>query len=106
MKPTIFRKVVLTVLSFGFISGHLFAQPNFPKPLIGGKEGFISIFDGETLNGWEGDSVYWQVENGTIVGEVTPETILKRNSFLIWRAGTLGDFELKLDYKISDNLLV
>src|SRR4051794_22059844 len=45
--------------------------------------GYESIFDGKTLNGWEGDPKYWRVENGCLVGEVTPETILKRNTFII-----------------------
>ena len=49
------------------------------------QKGFVSIFDGKSLNGWEGDSTYWRVENGSIVGEITPTTLLKRNSFLIWR---------------------
>ena len=79
-----------------------YAQDPFPKPLVGDESGFTSIFDGETLTDWEGDSLYWRVENGTIVGEVTPETILERNTFLIWRGGSTGDFELKLEYKISD----
>lgn len=77
------------------------AQAEFPKPLPGDEDGFVPIFDGKTLAGWEGDPVYWRAENGTIVGEVTPETILKRNSFLIWRGGTTGNFELKLEYKVS-----
>ena len=25
---------------------------------------YIEIFDGKTLNGWEGDTVFWRVENG------------------------------------------
>lgn len=61
------------------------------------------IFDGKTLKGWEGDPQYWRVENGRIVGEVTPSTLLKRNSFLIWRGGTVQDFELEVDFKISLN---
>ena len=65
------------------------------------QKGFVSIFDGKTLNGWEGDSAYWRVENGSIVGEITPATLLKRNSFLIWRGGTPADFELSLEFKIS-----
>lgn len=64
-------------------------------------EGFVKIFDGKTLNGWEGDSVYWRVEDGNLVGEVTPATILKRNTFIIWRGGTPADFELKLEFRIS-----
>lgn len=64
-------------------------------------DGFIKIFDGKTLNGWEGDPAYWDVEDGCIVGEVTPATILKQNTFLIWRGGVTNDFELKVEYKIT-----
>lgn len=49
------------------------------------KDGFKQIFDGKTLKGWDGDSTYWSVEDGCIVGRITPATLLKRNSFLIWR---------------------
>jgi hypothetical protein len=65
------------------------------------QKGFVSIFDGKSLKGWEGDSTYWRVENGSIVGEITPSTLLKRNSFLLWRGGTPADFELILEFKIS-----
>ncbi len=62
--------------------------------------GFESIFDG-TLKNWDGDPTYWKAENGVLIGEVTPETLLKQNSFIIWRGGELGDFELKLEYRVS-----
>jgi hypothetical protein len=65
------------------------------------QKGFVSIFDGKSLKGWEGDLTYWRVENGSIVGEITPSTLLKRNSFLLWRGGTPADFELILEFKIS-----
>lgn len=64
-------------------------------------DGFITIFDGKTLDGWEGDPRYWRVEDGALVGEVTPETILKRNSFIIKKDLVTQDFELKVDYRIS-----
>ena len=35
-----------------------------------GKDGFVKIFDGKTLDGWEGDSTYWGVKDGNIVGEI------------------------------------
>ncbi|QTN31584.1 DUF1080 domain-containing protein [Akkermansiaceae bacterium] len=66
------------------------------------QEGFVPLFDGKTLHGWEGDPVYWSVKDGAIVGEVTPETLLNRNSFLIWKGGTLGDFELVVEYRVSE----
>lgn len=71
------------------------------RTATGYDEGFKSIFNGKTLKGWEGDPTYWRVENGVLIGEVTPQTILKRNTFIIWRGGQPDDFELKVDYRIS-----
>lgn len=67
------------------------------------KKDFFPIFDGKTLNNWDGDSTYWSVINGNLVGEVTPNTILQRNSFIIWRGGLPENFELKLEYRVSKN---
>lgn len=64
-------------------------------------DGFKKIFNGKTLEGWEGDSTYWSVENGMLVGEVTPSTILDRNTFIIWQGDMPSDFELKVEYRIS-----
>ena len=55
------------------------------KKADGRPDGFVQIFDGKTLKGWEGDPVYWRVENGNLVGEITPSTLLKTNSFIIWK---------------------
>lgn len=70
------------------------------KPVVD-EDGFVFIFDGKTLNGWDGDSTYWRVEDGILVGEVTSATLLDRNSFIIWRGGLTEDFELKVEYRIS-----
>lgn len=66
-----------------------------------GEEGFVSLFDGKSLQGWDGDPVYWSVKDGVIIGEVTPDTLLKRNSFLIWQGGKVRDFELLVEYRVS-----
>ena len=63
---------------------------------------FQLIFDGKTLDGWEYDPVYWRVENGALVGEITPSTILKRNSFIIKKGLILQDFELIVEYRVTD----
>lgn len=67
------------------------------------KNGFVSIFDGKTLHGWEGDSNFWKVKNGILTGEETAATspLLKANTFLIWGGGQPGDFDLKAEYRIS-----
>jgi len=66
-------------------------------------DGFVPIFDGKTLGNWEGDPAYWRVENGCLTGEVTPTTLLDRNTFIIWKGGAPKDFELKLEFRISKN---
>ncbi len=73
--------------------------------MSGDEAGFKPIFDGKTLAGWEGDPKYWRVADGVadgvMTGEITPETIIKSNTFIIWRGGTPKDFELKVDYRIT-----
>jgi hypothetical protein len=63
--------------------------------------GFESIFDGTSLRDWSGDATYWRVENGSIIGEITPETLLETNTFLIYK-NELSDFELKTEFRISE----
>lgn len=63
--------------------------------------GFESIFNGKTLDGWDGDPKYWRAEDGVLVGEVTPETLLKQNTFIVWQGGKPEDFELKADFRIT-----
>ncbi len=64
--------------------------------------GFVSLFDGKTLEGWDGDKTFWRAENGEIIGESTAEKVVKTNSFLIWRGGKVKDFELKVEFKLSN----
>ena len=45
-----------------------------PSPLdLNDHEGYVSMFDGKTLDGWDGNPRFWRVEDGAIVGESTPE---------------------------------
>jgi hypothetical protein len=77
-------------------------KQTYPVPAAPDDTAWRTIFDGKSLSGWEGDPRYWRVENGCIVGEVTPATLLKENTFLIWRGGVTRDFELKVEYRISE----
>jgi hypothetical protein len=76
-------------------------QADRPAALEGNEPGYRTIFDGKTLTGWEGDSRYWRVEDGSLVGEISAETVIKSNTFIIWRGGRPADFDLKLDYRIT-----
>lgn len=64
------------------------------------EDGFMPIFDGKSLDGWDGNPAFWKVEDGTITGQTTAENPTKGNTFLIWRKGETADFELKLEYRI------
>ena len=63
-------------------------------------DGWQTIFDGKTLDGWDGNPDFWRVEDGTITGQTTADKPTKGNTFIIWRKGETTDFELKLEYKI------
>jgi hypothetical protein len=73
----------------------------YPETEPDDNAGFAPIFDGKSLTGWDGDPRYWRVENGEIVGETTPERVVTQNNFLIWRGGTLKDFELKVEFRMN-----
>jgi hypothetical protein len=47
-------------------------QSDRSQPLADEEPGFQSIFDGKSLEGWEGAPRYRQVEDGCLPGEVTP----------------------------------
>lgn len=65
--------------------------------------GFKPLFNGKDLKGWEGDSTFWSVKDGTITGQTTADHQPPANTFLIWKAGTVGDFELHASFKIVGN---
>jgi hypothetical protein len=59
------------------------------------------IFNGKDLKGWEGNPDVWSVEDGAIVGRTSADKPIKNNTFLVWKDGKLGDFRLRLEYKIE-----
>src|SRR4051812_17576318 len=69
---------------------------NAPKP---DAEGFVSLFDGKTLNGWEGMPGYWSVVDGAIVGK--EEKDKSEQTFLIYKGKNFANFELHFKYKFG-----
>ena len=75
--------------------------PSLVAPLAAANDdGFVPIFDGKTLKGWDGDPKFWRVEDGAITGQTTPDNPTQGNTFIIWRDGKLEDFELRLKFRI------
>ena len=103
LRPYLLLEVVaaVTLLGYGlFSNGETSNQTSVPSKIS--QDGFTPIFDGKSLEGWEFDPVYWSVKEGAIVGEITAATLLKNNTFIIWKGEELGDFELKVDFWISE----
>jgi hypothetical protein len=64
-----------------------------------GKSETIKLFDGKTLEGWEGHENLWSVKDGVIVGKNTEE--VKVSTYLVTKK-KFKDFLLKSKVKLVD----
>ena len=62
------------------------------------EDGFKSLFDGKTLEGWEGDSKIFRVEAESIIGGQLKEKI--PHNFFLSSKEEYADFELRLEFKL------
>jgi hypothetical protein len=70
-------------------------------PAAGPEDGFVSLFDGKTLDGWKApDMSYFSVQDGAITGEVTKDHTPPRNQFIVWQGGTVRDFDLRFKFRV------
>ena len=67
---------------------------------VPGLPGFVSLFNGLDLEGWEGDPRIWSVRDGAITGQTTEGVQVTENSFLVWK-DEVEDFELRLKFKLA-----
>lgn len=78
---------------------HAFSGFTQPEPIdFNNHAGWTSMFDGSTLNGWDGDKAYWHVENGAITAESTCEKPTG-TIYLVWQESQPANFELKLEMR-------
>jgi hypothetical protein len=80
-----------------FAGGDNKTTPAPPEP-----QGMITLFDGKTLDNWDGDPRLWSVKDGVIHGETTKENPANGNTFMFWKGGTVKDFELRLSFRMND----
>ncbi|MFA6240610.1 MAG: DUF1080 domain-containing protein [Candidatus Hydrogenedentales bacterium] len=64
------------------------------------EEGFVSMFNGKDLTGWEGKPGGWWVEDGTLTSESTKEKPCVKHHYLVWKDGEPADFVMRFKYKI------
>jgi hypothetical protein len=77
------------------------AEPGGRKKKL--EEGFVPMFNGKDLSGWEGAEEWWQVRDGTIVTESTDEKPCPRTQYLYWKGGEPADFEMRCRFRITGN---
>jgi hypothetical protein len=66
------------------------------------QSGELQIFNGRNLEHWDGDPRFWSVSDGAIRGETSLARMPATNTFLIWRGGTLRDFELRMKVRLRN----
>ena len=95
---------IALLLGLTFCCTSLFAQDTDKLEPNDAAE-FRVLFNGENLDGWDGDPRLWSVKDGVIHGETTKENAAKGNTFLIMQDGdndgTIKDFELRLSFRCN-----
>lgn len=64
-------------------------------------EGYILLFNGRDLTGWDGDPALWSVKDGCIVGSTEGHPI-QHNTFLVGKQ-EYGDFILEADILLRNH---
>lgn len=90
------KQIIIAVLLACSLSA-VAQQRGFPVA-TNDESGFVQIFDGKSLAGWEGNLKVFRVEDGAIVGG-TLQAPIARNEFLCTDQ-EYGDFELRLKFKV------
>jgi hypothetical protein len=85
-----------TLMSLALFAGisKIFADDAKPD-----ADGFVSLFNGKDLTGWEGMEGYWDVKDGVISGHETKDK--SKQTFLIYKE-PVKDFELHCSFKFVD----
>jgi Domain of Unknown Function (DUF1080) len=102
-------KIGAMICGIGGIALTLIAQP----PAGGGRgflrgaavpfdfadnEGWTSLFDGKTLNGWKGNPQLWSVKDGSLYIHPSCEHPTG-TTYIYWTGGEVADFVLKYEMK-------
>ena len=96
---TFWMMAAATALTTLAIGGAAIAAEEAPKA---NADGFVSIFNGKDLTGWDGDPRLWSVVDGAIRGQTTKENPTYGNTFLIWQGGQPKNFVLKTKWRYQN----
>jgi hypothetical protein len=63
--------------------------------------GFTKLWDGQTLNGWDGETDVWSIDNGAIHADTT-KTPGQHHIFYKGPGAIMKDFDLKVEMRMSE----
>lgn len=95
MKQTL-QQLVATLLVVGVPA---FSEPNRLTE-VERDEGYVLLFDGNSLEGWDGNPDLWSVRDGSIVGSSDSHPV-DTNTFLIYQK-SFDDFVLRLEVRLRN----
>jgi|GEM_PF-609435 len=61
----------------------------------------IALFDGSSMDDWDGDSQFWSLQDGAITGITTQDNPIEYNTFCVYKHEIEGDFELTFEYRVE-----
>lgn len=102
------RKLPLSIMAICLTALVVHAEAGSSRPAAadnaGGtdgavEKGFVVLFDGQSLSGWNGDRTVFRIEDEAIVGGQLNERI-PHNYFLEHKA-EFADFELRLQFRLK-----
>jgi len=100
MKKTI---VAITLVAFALATGLAKDPADSSKKDKKGDKGFVSLFDGKTLEGWK-PSTLGSAEYSVVDGAIHGETVEGSPNTFLLSEKQYGDFILEFEVKVHDSL--
>jgi len=92
------KTTVILALTAALCTAPLFADHHeLPKP---DKDGWITLFNGKDLTGWDGNPKVWSVVDGYISGKI--DKLVGGNTFLVYKH-PLANYVLEAEWILVDN---
>lgn len=98
-RPVLCSTLFIFALTGFCNSGYGQEPASAPKEVVQLEQGFSLLFDGESLDDWNGDFSVFRIEDKAIVGGQLKEKI--PHNFFLEHKGTFSDFELRLQFKLK-----